>query len=292
MRIPKCRLLRGVWILAVTLSLTLTTPLSGTAQNQAGQYQPNQPPTGQPRQDPAGRYYVRQHYGPWSFYPDRKYYWCRYYFSLQQGARTYQYHYCIYYPSRSQYIFYYDPAGRVYWGRFDREAKGFSMLQPAERNASLNQIAAGAYAPAGAMPAIPGSRGEAAIEQPPAPPQRMPGEGSQTGPSPQDPTSQPQDPAPKPNLQPTPSETQTADPQQAVDIPPPPKPQATPPETNPPGRDPSGAKASGTNPPNTNPPSTSPPSTSPPSTSPPSTSPPQQNPPEVPRKPLLKENDT
>ena len=47
-------------------------------------------------------------------------------------AVTYSYHYVVHYPARPRYYYYYNPVRRYYWGRYDTEAKGYSLLAEAD----------------------------------------------------------------------------------------------------------------------------------------------------------------
>ena len=77
---------------------------------------------------PAQAQYGRQYYTTWSYYPTQQYYYTYYRYQTVVDAPTYDYHYCVYYPTR-RYVYYYNPVRRVYWGRYDLEKQGYSMLE-------------------------------------------------------------------------------------------------------------------------------------------------------------------
>lgn len=105
--------------------------------------------------DAAG--YGRQSYGSWSYRPTTTYYYSHYYYKPTPTYTTYSYHYCIYYPSRPRYVYYYNPVQSVYWGRYDLEKKGYSMLAKKDRKKKLDDIPEKAFPDPGKMPPIPES---------------------------------------------------------------------------------------------------------------------------------------
>jgi hypothetical protein len=113
---------------------------------------------------------LRQYYDvQWYYNPTTTYYYTYYYYRPQPAAVNYQYHYCIYYPNRPRYIYYYNPVNRVYWGRFDLEGKGedrYSILAKEDRKSSLESIAESAFPKLAQMPFIPDSDNDLRMEQP------------------------------------------------------------------------------------------------------------------------------
>jgi hypothetical protein len=107
----------------------------------------------------AGRYYGRHYYGGWSYYPQRTYYYTSYYYKPTPTYNSYNYHYCIYYPSQPQYVYYYNPYRKVYWGRYDLKAKGYSQLAEKDQKEDLKAIPETAFPKPGEMPGIPESDG-------------------------------------------------------------------------------------------------------------------------------------
>jgi hypothetical protein len=115
-------------------------------------------------------YRYRQYYSSWSYYSTSSYYYSRYYYYPTVQAATYSYHYVIYYPSQPRYYYYYNPTTRQYWGRYDLEAKGYSMLEEKDRKEKLSDIPDSAFPKPGAMPAVPGTEDKLKMEVPPAAP--------------------------------------------------------------------------------------------------------------------------
>ena len=94
----------------------------------------------------------------------------RYYYQPVVTYTTYEYHYCIYYPSQPSYIYYYNPTTQVYWGRYEIGSKGdkrYSMLDPKDRKKDLKEIPESAFPEPAAMPTIPGASDDVAMEPPP-----------------------------------------------------------------------------------------------------------------------------
>jgi|GEM_PF-3105329 len=124
-----------------------------------------------PEKAEAG-FYRRQYYSSWSYRPRRRYYYTRYYYRPVVRTRTYSYHYVIYYPSRPRYRYYYNPVRRVYWGRYEVDAKGkplgYSMLKPEDRKSSLEAIPEFAFPKPTNMPAIPESKDGEEMAPPPS----------------------------------------------------------------------------------------------------------------------------
>src|SRR5205823_3242559 len=66
----------------------------------------------------------RQNYSGWVQQDNSSYYSCHYY--QPSESSSYKSHRVYYYPSKPQYVYYYNPYSKKYWGRYDREAKGYS----------------------------------------------------------------------------------------------------------------------------------------------------------------------
>lgn len=115
--------------------------------------------------------YGRQYYEPsYTYSPSYNYYYVRYYYKPVVSYATYDYHYCIYYPSTPQYVYYYNPTSQVYWGRYALGSKGekrYSMLAEKDRKKDLKAIPESAFPAPAAMPAIPGSDDKVAMLPPP-----------------------------------------------------------------------------------------------------------------------------
>jgi hypothetical protein len=121
---------------------------------------------------PAGaEYALRQYYDTtWAYSQNYGYYYTNYYFQTTVTQTTYTYHYCIYYPSQPQYIYYYNPSSQVYWGRYEIGSKGdkrYSLLAEKDRKKDLKDIPESAFPKPGKMPTIPGAKDGVAIEPPP-----------------------------------------------------------------------------------------------------------------------------
>jgi len=103
----------------------------------------------------AGPY--RQSYGSWSYNPGTRYYYSSYYYKPVVTYPTYKHHYVIYYPRRPRYVYYYNPVVRRYWGRYDMQEKGYSLLAKKDRKEKLDDIPESAFPKPGKMPPIPES---------------------------------------------------------------------------------------------------------------------------------------
>ncbi len=102
--------------------------------------------------------------------------WCKqggYYFSCYYyqpaPAGPYKSQRAIYYPARPGSVYYYNPAKRVYWGRYDLESKGYSLLAQKDRAEKLTSISERAFPKPGAMPAVPEAK-DLQMQPPPAVP--------------------------------------------------------------------------------------------------------------------------
>jgi hypothetical protein len=115
----------------------------------------------------AGYQGGRQYYGGWSYNEINRYYYRQYYYKPVVTTVTYSYHYVVYYPAQPRYYYYYNPVKRYYWGRYDTEAKGYSLLAEADRKEKLEDIKETAFPKPGAMPSIPDSTDKVAVDVPP-----------------------------------------------------------------------------------------------------------------------------
>lgn len=122
----------------------------------------------------AGRHY----YGNWGHYPQRSYYYVQYYYKPADDYEDYRYHYCIYYPSQPNYVYYYNPYSQQYWGRYDVKAKGYSLLEEKDRKKELKEIPDKAFPKPATMPTIPEAKdGEKML-----PPPKVPDASEKAGP--------------------------------------------------------------------------------------------------------------
>jgi hypothetical protein len=118
----------------------------------------------------------RQYYDTtWSYNQNYSYYYTTYYYQTTVTQTTYDYHYCIYYPERPTYIYYYNPTTNVYWGRYKVGSKGderYSMLEEKDRKKDLKDIPDDKFPNAAKMPVIPGAKDDVAMDTPPDPPKK------------------------------------------------------------------------------------------------------------------------
>jgi hypothetical protein len=114
---------------------------------------------------------VRQYYdSAYTYSPTYSYYYVRYYYKPTVTYATYDYHYCIYYPSYPSYVYYYNPSTQVYWGRYKLGSKGaerYSILTEKDRKKELKDIPETAFPAPAAMPSIPGANDKVAMDPPP-----------------------------------------------------------------------------------------------------------------------------
>jgi len=100
----------------------------------------------------------RQYYSAWSHHASNGYFYRHYYFKPAPQFKVYHHNFCIYFPSKPRYVYFYNPVRRVYWGRFDtqgRKGAQYSLLDEADQSGDLKSIPGSAFPPPGAMPAIP-----------------------------------------------------------------------------------------------------------------------------------------
>ena len=110
-----------------------------------------------------GSYGQRQYYGSWNYSNSHSYYFTTYYYRPVTTVTVYSYHYCVYYPSQPRYVYYYNPTSQVYWGRYDLEKKGYSLLAVDDRKAKLEDIPESAFPQPAEMPPVPESNGDAKV---------------------------------------------------------------------------------------------------------------------------------
>lgn len=120
---------------------------------------------------PAFAGQVRQYYDTtWQYNPTGSYYFVRYYYLPTTTYTTYDYHYCIYYPSQPSYIYYYNPTSQAYWGRYKIGSKGderYSILEEKDRKKNLKSIPEEAFPEPAKMPEVPGAKDKVQILPPP-----------------------------------------------------------------------------------------------------------------------------
>jgi hypothetical protein len=110
--------------------------------------------------------YARQYYGGWQ-HSNQGYWYCNHYFKPYADYPTYLYNYCIYYPTTSKYVYYYNPYKGTYWGRFDVQTKGYSLLAEKDRAGQLKDIPEKAFPQEAALPAVPETKDKVQLAEPP-----------------------------------------------------------------------------------------------------------------------------
>ena len=124
----------------------------------------------------------RSYYYGWKYYPQRSYHYTYYYYKPTPTYASYNYHTCVHYPSQPNYVYYYNPYSQQYWGRYDLEQKGYSLLAPEDCKGKLSDIPETAFPKPAAMPGIPESTDGEKIPVPPAPPKDAPPPGGDAPP--------------------------------------------------------------------------------------------------------------
>jgi hypothetical protein len=120
-----------------------------------------------PKAEAGYRHHGRQYYASWSYNEINRYHYRHYYYKPVPTATTYSYHYVVYYPTQPRYYYYYNPVKRHYWGRYDMEKKGYSLLAAADRKEKLEDIKDSAFPAPAAMPNVPEAEDKVAMEVPP-----------------------------------------------------------------------------------------------------------------------------
>jgi len=73
----------------------------------------------------------------------------------------------VFFPSKPRHFYYFNGYTRRYWGRFDRQAKGYSKLAEADQRELVSEITETAFPPPGKMPPLPESTDGVAMDPPP-----------------------------------------------------------------------------------------------------------------------------
>lgn len=98
----------------------------------------------------AKRYVGR--YSAKKLHSTRKYTYREYrYYS--PSAKKYLHHYAIYYQSQPRYVYYYNPRKKVYWGRFDLNVCGYSLLAAKDKKMLVKDIPGSAFPEPADLPA-------------------------------------------------------------------------------------------------------------------------------------------
>ena len=114
----------------------------------------------------------RQYYSMWQSHPQTRYYYRTYYYKPAPEYYGYKHHYVIYSSHHPEYLYFYNPYKKLFWGRCPAHHTGqaqYSLLAESDRRASLDKIPDSAFPSPGPMPPIPESRGEegANMDMPP-----------------------------------------------------------------------------------------------------------------------------
>jgi hypothetical protein len=112
----------------------------------------------------------RQYYSSWHKTTQHAYYYRNYYYKPSESYYGYKHHYTIFHPQRPQYLYYYNPYSKKYWGRCPAHSQGkgqYSLLAEADRRGDLEQIPETAFPRPGKMPPIPESTDDATMDLPP-----------------------------------------------------------------------------------------------------------------------------
>jgi hypothetical protein len=107
----------------------------------------------------------RQYYGGWQS-SGRGYSFSTYHYQPYAGSPTYLYNYAISYPSAPRYVYYFNPYKGTYWGRFDVQTKGYSLLAEKDRAGQLKDIPAKAFPAEGPLPQVPDAKDQLTLAEP------------------------------------------------------------------------------------------------------------------------------
>ena len=110
----------------------------------------------------------RQYYSSWSYHPTHSYHYRTYYYRPAPRVTTYSTHYVVYRPSTPRYVYYYNPVRRVYWGRYDTEQNGYSLLAEKDRKEHLKDIPESAFPEPGEMPTLDDTEDGLKLQAPPS----------------------------------------------------------------------------------------------------------------------------
>jgi hypothetical protein len=108
----------------------------------------------------------RQYYGGWQHSP-RGFFFSTYHYKPYAAYPSYCYNYAIWYPSAPNYVYYFNPYKGTYWGRFDVQTKGYSLLAEKDRAGQLKDIPEKAFPPEGPLPNVPDANDKVQLQEPP-----------------------------------------------------------------------------------------------------------------------------
>lgn len=82
-----------------------------------------------------------------------KNYHVRQYTYYSNHHRAYRSHHAFYFNHKPKHVYFYNPHKRAWWGRYDLETGGYSLLKEQDRKAELSDIPEHAFPKPGKMPA-------------------------------------------------------------------------------------------------------------------------------------------
>lgn len=94
-----------------------------------------------------------------------KSYHFRKYSYFSNHHREFRHHYAFYFNHRPKHVYFFNPHKNQWWGRYDLETKGYSLLKEEDRKAELSDIPETAFPKPGKMPAE--EQGGATMDIPP-----------------------------------------------------------------------------------------------------------------------------
>src|SRR5690349_2574159 len=107
----------------------------------------------------------RQYYGGWQHSP-KGYFFSTYHYKPYASYPSYCYNYCIWYPAAPKFVYYFNPYKGTYWGRFDIQTKGYSLLAEKDRGGQLKDIPETAFPAEGPLPQVPDAKDNLTLAEP------------------------------------------------------------------------------------------------------------------------------
>jgi hypothetical protein len=108
----------------------------------------------------------RQYYGGWQ-HSGRGCSFSTYYYKPYASYPSYCHNYAIWYPSAPNFVYYFNPYKGTYWGRFDIQTKGYSVLAEKDRAGQLKDIPEKAFPAEGPLPSVPDATDKVQLAEPP-----------------------------------------------------------------------------------------------------------------------------
>lgn len=108
----------------------------------------------------------RSYYGGWQR-SGRGYFFSSYFYKPYVGYPSYCYNYAIYFPAAPNFVYYFNPYKGTYWGRFNVNTKGYSLLAEKDRKGALSDIPEKAFPKEGPLPLVPDAKDPLTLDQPP-----------------------------------------------------------------------------------------------------------------------------